>query len=62
MSTLLAERTDRLREIHREWSVTVLWLETVMQTITGDGHPIIVSNQSSGIAEGKPREIADETG
>ena len=62
MSTLLAGRIDRLREIHCEWSVTALWLETVMQTITGDGCPIVFHNQSSGITKGNPREIADEAG
>lgn len=62
MSTLLPERIDRLREIYCEWSVSVLWIETVMQTITGDGRHIVVSTQSLRIAKGNPREIADEEG
>jgi len=49
-----------LRRIHGELGVTVLWIEHVMKAIMENAHHIVVLHQGSLIAQGPPREIAND--
>ncbi|MBW2094326.1 MAG: ABC transporter ATP-binding protein [Deltaproteobacteria bacterium] len=55
------EMTKLLRRIHRELDITILWIEHVMKAIMENADTIIVLHQGSLIAEGSPREIANNT-
>ena len=48
-----------LRRIHKELRVTVLWIEHVMKAIMETAHRVLVLHQGKLIAQGPPREIAN---
>lgn len=54
------ETMGLLRRIHAEFKVTILWIEHVMKAIMENAHYIVVLHQGSVIAQGNPREIANE--
>jgi len=56
----IIEMADLVRKIHREWSVAILWIEHVMKAIMENAHHILVLHQGKKIAEGNPREIAND--
>jgi branched-chain amino acid transport system ATP-binding protein len=51
---------DLVRKIHREGSIAILWIEHVMKAIMENAHHILVLHQGAKIAEGSPREIAND--
>lgn len=55
------EMTRLLQRIHRELNITILWIEHVMKAIMENADSIIVLHQGSLIAEGIPREIANDS-
>ena len=55
------EMTRLLQRIHRELNITILWIEHVMKAIMENADSIIVLHQGSLIAEGTPREIANDS-
>ena len=48
-----------LRRIHKELKVSVLWIEHVMKAIMETAHRVVVLHQGRLIAQGPPREIAN---
>jgi branched-chain amino acid transport system ATP-binding protein len=56
----VSEMMALVRRIHREFSVTILWIEHVMKAIMENAHRIMVLRQGAKIAEGPPREIAND--
>ncbi len=54
------EMTALLRRIHTELNVTILWIEHVMKAIMENADHIFVLHQGSLIAQGNPREIAND--
>ena len=56
----IIEMADLIRKIHRESSMTILWIEHVMKAIMENAHHILVLHQGAKIAEGSPREIAND--
>ncbi len=49
-----------VKRIHAELSVSILWIEHVMKAIMESAQQIVVLHQGAKIAEGKPREIAND--
>jgi branched-chain amino acid transport system ATP-binding protein len=56
----IIEMADLVRKIHREGSIAILWIEHVMKAIMENAHHILVLHQGAKIAEGSPREIAND--
>jgi branched-chain amino acid transport system ATP-binding protein len=54
------EMMGLIQRIHREFSVTILWIEHVMKAIMENADRIVVLRQGAKIAEGRPQEIADD--
>lgn len=54
------EMVRLIRKIHRESSVTILWIEHVMKAIMENADRIVVLRQGTKIAEGLPQEIAND--
>ena len=54
------EMTALLRRIHKEFRVTIIWIEHVMKAIMENAHRIVVLHQGSLIAQGDPRHIAND--
>jgi branched-chain amino acid transport system ATP-binding protein len=54
------EMVGLIRKIHRESSVTILWIEHVMRAIMENASRIVVLRQGAKIAEGLPQEIAND--
>ena len=54
------EMVGLIRKIHRELSVTILWIEHVMKAIMENADRIVVLRQGAKIAEGPPQEIASD--
>lgn len=54
------ETMGLLRRIHAEFKVTILWIEHVMKAIMENANYIVVLHQGSVIAQGNPREIAND--
>jgi branched-chain amino acid transport system ATP-binding protein len=50
-----------LRRIHTEVQVTILWIEHVMKAIMENADRVAVLHQGALIAEGNPREIANDS-
>lgn len=50
-----------LRRIHAEVQVTILWIEHVMKAIMENADRVAVLHQGALIAEGNPREIANDS-
>jgi branched-chain amino acid transport system ATP-binding protein len=48
-----------LRRIHQELKVSVLWIEHVMKAIMETAHRVLVLHQGKLIAQGPPRQIAN---
>ncbi len=49
-----------LRRIHQELKVSVLWIEHVMKAIMETAHRVLVLHQGKLIAQGPPRDIAND--
>jgi len=49
-----------LRRVHDKFKITILWIEHVMKAIMENAHHIIVLHQGSLIAQGNPRQIAND--
>ena len=49
-----------VKRIHAELSVSILWIEHVMKAIMESAQQIVVLHQGAKIAEGRPREIAND--
>jgi len=56
----IIEMAELIRKIHRESSIAILWIEHVMKAIMENAHHILVLHQGARIAEGSPREIAND--
>ena len=48
-----------LRRIHQELKISVLWIEHVMKAIMETAHRVLVLHQGKLIAQGPPRDIAN---
>jgi branched-chain amino acid transport system ATP-binding protein len=48
-----------LRRIHKDFEVSILWIEHVMQAIMETAHRVLVLHQGRLIAQGEPRAIAN---
>ena len=48
-----------LNRLHKETDVSILWIEHVMQAIMNNAHYIVVLHQGSLIAQGEPKDIAN---
>ncbi|RLB39425.1 MAG: ABC transporter ATP-binding protein [Deltaproteobacteria bacterium] len=57
--TETAEMTALLRRVHAEFKVTIIWIEHVMKAIMENAQKIVVLHQGSIIAQGEPRQIAN---
>jgi ABC-type branched-subunit amino acid transport system ATPase component len=51
---------ELLRRIQKELNVSVLWIEHVMRAIMETAHRVLVLHQGRLIAQGSPREIAND--
>jgi len=49
-----------LKRIHTEFKVSILWIEHVMKAIMENAHYIVVLHQGSLIAQGNPKQIAND--
>ena len=49
-----------LRRIHHELKISVLWIEHVMKAIMETAHRVLVLHQGKLIAQGPPRDIAND--
>ncbi|HEX9910908.1 MAG TPA: ABC transporter ATP-binding protein [Desulfatiglandales bacterium] len=49
-----------LRRIHQELKISVLWIEHVMKAIMETAHRVLVLHQGKLIAQGPPRDIAND--
>ncbi|GAB4255645.1 MAG: ABC transporter ATP-binding protein [Deferrisomatales bacterium] len=49
-----------LRRLHGELGLTILWIEHVMKAIMENAHHIVVLHQGALIAQGPPRQIAND--
>ena len=49
-----------LNQLHNETDVSILWIEHVMQAIMNNAHYIVVLHQGSLIAQGEPKDIAND--
>jgi branched-chain amino acid transport system ATP-binding protein len=53
-----AEMMVLLRRIHREYDLSILWIEHVMSAIMENAHHVVCLHQGSLIAQGCPADIA----
>ena len=64
MAGLNPSETDEmmvvLNRIHRETDLSILWIEHVMQAIMNNAHYIVVLHQGALIAQGEPKDIAND--
>ena len=49
-----------IKKIHNELPITILWIEHVMKVIMESANTVVVLHQGTKIAEGNPREIAND--
>ncbi len=56
----MASAADMLRRVRGELGITIVWVEHIMATLMRVVDRVVVLDHGEKIAEGKPREVADD--
>jgi branched-chain amino acid transport system ATP-binding protein len=56
----MAAAAEMLRRIRRELKITIVWVEHIMATLMRVVDRVVVLDHGEKIAEGRPREVADD--